>query len=493
MAITSSNFLLFTLITWLVYHNLPTQYKKYGLLTASLWFYGTWSWNFVWVGLGLVTINYFLGLKLRNKSRVVLWVGVGLNLLALVHFKYAGFYIDELRGLLNSLGVSTGANSIKIILPLGLSYYVLQGISYLLDIWHGRIEPQKDFVLLSLYMLYFPKLIAGPIESPRQFFPRLGKPNIVTNPILAKGFGLILVGLIRKLVFADPLTALLPEDAFTAPANYPSQFLLWWLVIFAFALYNDFSGYTNIVRGVSLLFGIELTQNFRRPYFSENFTEFWQRWHISLSIWLRDYIFYPITRTLMKLTNKRNHIINIIFPPMVTMLISGLWHGASWNMLVWGGLHGLYQVGERLWNGWRPKQPENPSPWRRRLAVGLVFGLTVITWTPFIMSLEMTGAYLKELFSLSNWVIPDIPRVIKYIVLNFEIPEWNTWLIPDIRFLIPLLPGLLLDWLQEKHQDETFFLAWGKWQQASLLAGAMLAILLATGASEFAPFVYQAF
>lgn len=497
MIITSYNFFLFCAAVLIGYHSLPNRWKKYWLLGVSLWFYRYWSLNFVLIGVLTASANYFFGIgleKAQKGKRSILWLGIIVNILAWGYFKYFGFFIEDLGNFLSKIGISIKANGLNILLPIGLSYYILQGISYLLDIWYGRVKAQKDIAVFGLYMLYFPKLIAGPVESPRVFIPKIINPKQVDNNLFAAGSSLILLGLVRKLVFADPLTALLPPDAFTSPENYPGQFLVWWVIMYAFSLYNDFAGYTNIVRGVSLYFGIELTSNFKHPYFSHNFTEFWQRWHISLSIWLRDYIFFPTTRALMKVTNKRNHIFNIVLPPMVTMLVSGIWHGGTWNMLVWGGLHGLYQVGERLLALRRPVgENRQPTKWQRGFSMSLVFGLSAAAWIPFSMEIGAAGDFLKVILSPTSWVIPDIPRVIKYIVLTFSIPEWESWLIPNLRILIPLVLSLGLDVIQERKEDEVFFLRWGKWQQAGLLAAAILAIFFATGASGMAPFVYQAF
>jgi D-alanyl-lipoteichoic acid acyltransferase DltB (MBOAT superfamily) len=187
---------------------------------------------------------------------------------------------------------------------------------------------------------------------------------------------------------------MIPADAFITPLDYPGQQLLAWLIAYAFAIYNDFAGYTAIVRGVCLWFGIELSPNFNLPYYARNFTEFWNRWHISLSNWLLDYIFYPLAWSLRRRVPDQNHVLNIVLPPMITMLVSGMWHGLAWNMLLWGGLHGLFMVLERLPSLKKPPVPLNKRPrWRQRLGVLLTFSLAALAWVPFRMELPVALQY----------------------------------------------------------------------------------------------------
>jgi len=189
------------------------------------------------------------------------------------------------------------------------------------------VPAEPDVVHFALYLAYFPKLLAGPIERARSFLPRLTAAGDVTNDVLARSATLIVIGIGRKLLIADPLFSRIPAEVTVDPLQYPAPRLLVWLVAYAFALYNDFAGYTDIVRGVSGLFGIELSRNFAAPFFSRNFTELWTRWHITLSSWLRDYIYFPLSRALVRRNPNATHFVTLFVPPMVTMLVSGLWHG----------------------------------------------------------------------------------------------------------------------------------------------------------------------
>jgi D-alanyl-lipoteichoic acid acyltransferase DltB (MBOAT superfamily) len=494
MEITSLTFAGFVVLVFIVYHLLPRRAQNYWLLLASLFFYSAFAWQFAVVLLVLTILNFFIAKRLAGGERGgLLWAGIILNTAALLVFKYADFYLPALTDLLNNLGVSTQAGGLQILLPIGLSFYIVQAIAYLIDVHRKRTPPEDDLLDFALFFIYFPKLVSGPIERAREFLPKLKQPRRVDNDLLTRSLSLIVLGMARKIVFADTLTALIPEDAFAEPLNYPGQFLFVWLLTFAFALYNDFAGYTNIVRGVSGFFGIEISTNFMRPYFARDFTEFWKRWHISLSEWLRDYIFFPSSRALIKWVPNRQHAVNLILPPMVTMLVSGLWHGVSWHMLVWGGLHGLYQVIERLVTLGRPVVPPDERPgWRQGLGMTIVFALAVVAWVPFKMELGTALDFIKGIITPGNWVDPAFTLGWRDLFTKKRFWLWPEHGLPDPRPFFILLPALWLDFIQER-RGELFFLKWRRWGQVVLLALALLIILAASGADNQVPFVYQGF
>jgi len=481
MEITTLSFAGFTAIAFVVYHLLPPRTKDGWLLVVSFAFYALWDWRFGLILLALTSFNFVYGRVLeQNDRKLLMWAGIVLNLAALIGFKY---FISEIE----SIGL-------KLLVPVGLSFYFVQVVSYFVDVRLKRTPAEKNWLLFTLYLFYFPKLLSGPIERARTFIPKLAQPKVVDTGLLTNSFGLILLGLVRKLVIADSLVALVPEDVFTSPSSYPAQFLITWLLGYSFALYNDFAGYTSIVRGLSGLFGIELSRNFMRPYFSHDFTEFWKRWHISLSEWLRDYIFFPTTRALMRVIPNRQHLVNLIVPPMLTMLVSGLWHGLSWHMIFWGGLHGLYQVVERLIRmRWPAKRPEERSRWGQRFAALLVFVLTALAWLPFRMELPAALDYFTSMLSPSNWADPALRRAASDIIRGKGFWAWPKYNLPDPRIFLVILPGLWLDWLQEKDNKELFYQNWKTWGKAALLAAALLALLLISGADQQVPFVYQGF
>lgn len=476
MTITSLHFVLFTALSLGVYYLLPQRPQNLWLLFVSYVFIVSWDWTFAAV-LGIVTaINFFLALRLRindQSRRGLLLLGIGFNVLTLILFRAADFFLPELVAALTSLGVSTQVGGLHILVPLGLSYYTLQIISYLVDVYRGQTQAESDFANFALYLAYFPKLLAGPIERARTFLSKLAQPRVVDNRMIAQSAMLIFVGLVRKLVIADTLTASLIPDVFELPAKYSPPELVFWLVIYAFALYNDFAGYTDIARGISGFFGIELSANFRAPYFSRNFTEFWQRWHITLSEWLRDYVYYPISRALSRSRSRYRRIANLVVPPLITMFVSGIWHGFSLNMLLWGGLHGSYLIVERIPALWRPMVANQDRPlWRKWLGMVVVFSLVILAWGPFRWELP---AAFQLWAALLNWS-------------NIAIRYRRMFLV------LPLLVvSLVLDFIQYRSQDEFVFLKWSPLAKAACMAIVLFLIFILTAGDFEQPFVYQAF
>jgi alginate O-acetyltransferase complex protein AlgI len=424
------------------------------------------------------TIFHFeLARHLRRDGRgrpLLLWAGIGANVVLFMVFKAASFYLDRLIVLLEQTGIQSGFGGLQIVIPLGLSYYVLQNISYLVDVYRGQIPASTNRVDFALYLAYFPKMVAGPIERARTFLPILEHPRRVDNQALSRSLALILVGLARKLLIADLLFAHLPwESLIGDPSSLSKVELIGWLIVYAFALYNDFAGYTSIVRGVSGLFGIQLSPNFNIPYFSKSFTDFWNRWHITLSQWLRDYVFFPVSRVLARRFTNRNGWQNLVIPPMITMLASGIWHQPNWQLLLWGALHGMYLMLERLLTlrqlAWPGDQRLHWTGWVSR---PIVFLLIVLAWVPFMMRVP------------------------------FAINVWNQLLFGDMfglvdyRLLLSLVVtglALYLDYAQYKEADEVFFLRLNPLMQGAMLATVMAMLIIVTASGQGQPFIYQGF
>lgn len=483
-----------------VYHFLPQRFKIPWLLLVSLGFLLTWSWQFVLSLTVISLLNYWTSFHLppeQKRKTIWLYSGIGLNLLAIFLFKYNGFYLPALTHLLNSLGMQL-SDGLQLLMPIGLSFMAVQWIAYLLDVSNGRLAPQKDLAVFLLLGFYFPRVVAGPVEKAKPFFARLKKPLPVDRALIERSIVLIVTGLMRKLIFADPLMRLIPAQAFTTPANYGGGQLLLWLIGYAFALYNDFAGYTLIVRGVSLWFGIELSNNFNLPYFSRSFSEFWARWHISLSNWLRDYIYMPLSWKIMHSHSRAKFWINMTLPPLITMAVSALWHGASWNMLVWGGLHGLYQIGEHLAQKFHPQGPMNErSPWKQRVNTAVTFIFTLLAWVPFKMPLQVALLYWQ---SLLHWGKPVLAvsgttfsqdKLILWGATKF--PAFATPLSLNIAFIVILLLALQFDLAQNRKKSETFLQEWPRWAQLIVIVILAAVIVLAASAKNVLPFVYQNF
>jgi D-alanyl-lipoteichoic acid acyltransferase DltB (MBOAT superfamily) len=388
---------------------------------------------------------------------------------------------DNVLSFISGVFPRAGGIDLKFLLPVGFSFYILQAISYLVDVNRRRLPAAKNLIDFALCMAYFPKMISGPIERISNLLPKLEKPRKVDNDALARSFTQVVVGLVRKLVIAQVLSSSPPNDLFINPGGYAPLSLFIGLIIYAFWLYNDFAGYTCIVRGISGFFGIELMQNFQQPYLAHNFVEFWNHWHISLSYWLRDYIYFPISRWLARRYPDRENWINVAIPPTVTMLVSGLWHNFSSAMLLWGGLHGIYQVIERCLEIRRPIKFKGQRPlWRQGINICVVFCLTTVAWVPFASgSINDTYLFYR--------------RLIKGLYLQF--PE--AIMLEAIDLILPgivILLSLGMDWAQYHGKDEFIYLKWPLTIQSVLLAFSLLAIGLLIYRTPVIPtFIYQGF
>lgn len=338
-------FALFYVGYWFV---VPTHRRNLALLLGSYIFYGWWDWRF----LGLITlstgVDFALGQAMdrsddeRHRLRL-LWTSVVVNLGVLGFFKYANFFTSSAIDAASSVGVELSAPTLEVLLPVGISFYTFQTMSYSFDVYRRRIPASRSLVTFATYVAFFPQLVAGPIERAKRLLPILNDEQGRKRPIgiaRQQAISLILVGLFKKIVIADGLAPIV-NDVFAAPNEYGSLAIWFAIIGFAIQIYGDFGGYTDIARGVSALLGIELVVNFREPHLSRNITEFWRRWHISLSDWLRDYVYVPLGGNR---GGPRRTLINL----MLTMLLGGLWHGASWNFVIWGGLHGVFLVAHRL-------------------------------------------------------------------------------------------------------------------------------------------------
>jgi D-alanyl-lipoteichoic acid acyltransferase DltB (MBOAT superfamily) len=495
MRITSILFLTLSALAIVINFWLPQRIRKYWLLVLSILFCASWSIPFCLILLALSSLLLGLGLLIQKSIRskkIWLWVGIVLFVAALLVFKYFHFFTADLNRLLGEIFNLPFLASISLFVPIGLSFLVLQAISYLIDVYHQRLEASRDWVKVTLYLLYFPKLLSGPIERSGSFFKQSDSPVTVDWETVDKNITLIIMGLIRKVLFANPLLAMIPNDAFTNPANLQGTFLLGYLFIYAWGLYNDFAGYSDIARGISGLFGIELLKNFDFPYASKNITEFWQRWHISLSSYLRDYIYFPLSRWMLKKDSNHQHIQNIIIPPLVTMLISGLWHGLAWNTLLWGGLYGLFLAIDRLILLKHQGKPENTGKVRRCFSVVFTFILVMLLWIPFRMELPVTGAYLRSALSTSNLIQPVTNWFSSLVHATANRSQLLTALL-TFRIPILLIITILCDWLLFRKRDELAARKLPGWAQAVLLGVALLFLFLLSFSSKQPLFIYQGF
>jgi D-alanyl-lipoteichoic acid acyltransferase DltB (MBOAT superfamily) len=343
-------------------------------------------------------VDFTVGRRLHNEQedrRRLRWLllSVAVNLGILGFFKYSGFFLDSLSELTTSLGLGELNPALRIVLPVGISFYTFQTMSYTFDIFRRRIRPTPSIIDFGTYVAYFPQLVAGPIERAQRLLPQiesLDRPR-PRGDRLVEAVGLIATGFFKKVVLADGVAGVV-NSSFSDPTALSWLAAVAGVVAFAIQIYGDFAGYTDIARGVSKLLGIDLVLNFSEPYLARNITEFWRRWHISLSDWLRDYLYIP-------LGGNRGSALATYRNLMITMLLGGLWHGASWNFVFWGGLHGLYLVVHKLTRGGTVET--EPVSWRHLPSILFTFFWVNIAWVFFrAETFETSWQMLHRIFTL---------------------------------------------------------------------------------------------
>lgn len=345
MLFNSIQFAVFFIIVYTIFLVLNHKWQNRMLLVASCVFYGAWSWRFLLLMFVSITTDFFCAKYIHQLSDIkprkrLLVLNFIVNLGILGFFKYFNFFEANLLALLYFFGISIKTNLLHIILPVGISFYTFQAMSYSFDVYRKQLVPAKNFLDYALFVTFFPQLVAGPIERATHLLPQVLKPRQITLDKFYEGSYLIFWGLFQKIVVADNLAKLV-NPIFAASPPYNGSAVLVSLYAFAFQIYCDFAGYSNIARGLGKCMGFEIMLNFNLPYFATNPKEFWQRWHISLSTWLRDYLYIPLGGNKKGVFKTYRNLI-------ITMLLGGLWHGASWTFVIWGAYHGLFLVGHKM-------------------------------------------------------------------------------------------------------------------------------------------------
>lgn len=346
MLFNSFDFLIFLPIVFGLYWLLSKKsirLQNIFLLLASYLFYSLWDWRFLFLILASTIVDYLVGIQIhkkegnKNLQRSWLWVSVVFNVSLLGFFKYYNFFADSFMDMFTLFGYTIKSSwTLNIILPVGISFYTFQTMSYSLDIYYKRITPTKDFLSFATFVAFFPQLVAGPIERASNLLSQITAKRHFNYEQIVAGLKLILWGLFKKMVIADGIAPIV-DDVFANHDSYPASSLILGVTLFSFQVYGDFSGYSDIAIGTAKLFGIELMSNFKFPNFSRNVAEYWQRWHVSLSTWFRHYVYIPLGGSrVSKLKSVRN--ICIIF------LVSGFWHGANWTFIFWGAFHALAYI-----------------------------------------------------------------------------------------------------------------------------------------------------
>jgi alginate O-acetyltransferase complex protein AlgI len=345
MVFCSEQFFVFFVPIFLVYWALPWQRARTALLlAASFYFYASWKLELALLICASTTIDFFLARGIEASSdprrrRLLLTINIVGNLGLLCYFKYANFFLDSLRQALQAAGMHTALRPLEILLPVGISFYTFEAINYMVDVYRGKVKAERNLAHFMLFILFFPHLVAGPIVRARDFLPQIGRRKRWSWLRMEIGVRFFLMGLFKKFAIADRMAQFV-DPVFADPAAFKTGAI--WVAVLAYALqiYCDFSGYTDMALGIAHLLGFHLARNFDMPYLSTNIAEFWRRWHISLSSWLRDYLFIP-------LGGSRGGTWHTCRNLMITMTLGGLWHGASWTFVAWGVLHGLLLIVHR--------------------------------------------------------------------------------------------------------------------------------------------------
>ena len=421
MLFNSLGFLVFFPAFCIVYFLCRERSRLWTILLASYIFYSWWDVRLLPVLLAMTAANYYIGrqipeVRVDGTRRWLLAGGICLNLAVLFTFKYLGLLTGAALALARAAGFDAPPLVLRIILPVGISFYIFEMISYLVEIYRQHLEPSQDLLKFAIFVAFFPRLVAGPILRPQQFLPQLENLRNPSSLAVMEGLEMALWGLFKKVAIADQLAAFV-DPVLGNPFASSANTLRVATIFYSFQIYCDFSGYSGIAIGIGKMLGFDLGRNFDKPYFSTSFSEFWTRWHISLSSWLRDYLYIPLGGSRgSKNATWRNLLL--------TMLLGGLWHGANWTFMAWGGLHGLFLVLQRLLAGPLDRMAEAlrvPGKARSLAAGILVFTLVTLAWIPF-RARDFASAWhvFSAVTGTARWSLYDVPN--KFQVLrNFAL------------------------------------------------------------------------
>lgn len=423
MLFNSIGFAIFLPIVFILYwyvSNKNLKLQNLLLLTASLYFYASWDYRFLFLLVFSILLCYYTGIQIHtaksSKAKSAwFWFSIILNVGFLGFFKYYNFFIDSFASAISLVGLNPNKLSLNIILPIGISFYTFHGLSYLIDIYKDRIKPERDFVNYAVFVSFFPLLVAGPIERATHLIPQIDKKRKFNYAQAADGLRQILWGLFKKIVVADNC-AQVANEAFLNYDTDPGYKLLIGAICFAFQIYGDFSGYSDIAIGTARMFGINLLRNFAYPYFSRDIAEFWRKWHISLTTWFRDYIYIP-------LGGSRGTQFQVIRNTFIIFLVSGFWHGANWTFVIWGAIHALLFLPLILGKKNRKNRDIVAEgkwlpTWREFGQMLGTFYLVLLAWIFFrAETTEKALIYIKNMFELNT--LEAFGRIFDYSEFHF--------------------------------------------------------------------------
>lgn len=480
MLFNSIDFAIFLPIVFALYWfvvNKKLKIQNLLIVAASYLFYGWWDWRFLSLILLSTIVDYFIGLMLmtvikQSKRRALLWMSIIVNLGILCFFKYYNFFLDNFIAAFSFFGAEIRANSLNIILPVGISFYTFQTLSYTIDVYKRKLNPTKDFIAFLAFVSFFPQLVAGPIERATNLLPQFFTKRTFEYTKAVDGMRQILWGLFKKVVIADNC-AVFANQIFNNSSDLNGSTLVLGALFFTFQIYADFSGYSDIAIGTSRLFGFNLMRNFNFPYFSRDIAEFWRRWHISLSTWFRDYLYIPLGGSRVGIWTKVRNT-------FVVFIISGFWHGSNWTFIVWGALNAIYFLPLLLTNSNR-NNLNNVAigklfpNLKEILLMMSTFGLTVFAWIFFrAENIEHAINFISEILSPSLFSIPKFTGmqdalIISLLVIIFLLIEWKgrdgqyaishlgeKWKSP-LRYATYYFIILLILWFGGKEQQFVYF------------------------------------
>ncbi|PHR74623.1 MAG: membrane-bound O-acyltransferase family protein [Lutibacter sp.] len=480
MLFNSIDFAIFLPIVFLLYWfvaNKNLKLQNLLIIISSYIFYGWWDWRFLALILFSTLIDYSVGVRLSSeentsKRKILLWTSIFVNLGFLGFFKYYNFFLDNFVSAFSFFGAEINGNSLNIILPVGISFYTFQTLSYTIDVYKKKLKPTKDFIAFSAFVSFFPQLVAGPIERATHLLPQFHKKRTFNYEKAVDGLRQILWGLFKKIVIADNC-AQYANEIFNNSADYSGSTLVLGALFFSFQIYGDFSGYSDIAIGTSRLFGFNLKQNFAFPFFSRDIAEFWRRWHISLSTWFRDYLYIP-------LGGSRGGTWNNVRNIFITFVVCGFWHGANWTFIAFGALHAFYFLPLLLTKSNRNNlnvvaQGRNLPTIKELFSILLTFGLFVFSMMIFrAKSIGHAFQYIQDmflgLFSKAGYI------------------ETISFFIFEVGFTIPILLTvfILIEWFGREYQYAIEYLGvtWNRTLRNVLYYAIILAIFLVGGEEQ---------
>ncbi|MCP4872814.1 MAG: MBOAT family protein [Proteobacteria bacterium] len=398
MLFNSLQFLVFFPVVLGLYFSIPPKRRWILLLAASYYFYACWKAEYLVLILASTAVDYTVALRMgreetKEDRRKWLWLSLATNLGLLFTFKYFNFANDSVRALLDSMGVPYDIPALDVILPVGISFYTFQTLAYTIDVYRGRIEPERHLGKFALYVAFFPQLVAGPIERAFHLLPQFHQEFAFDYDRMASGMRQMTWGMFKKVVVADRL-AIYVNGVYNDPTAHSGFPIIAATYFFAFQIYCDFSGYSDIAIGAARIMGFDLMENFHRPYLANSISEFWKRWHISLSTWFRDYVYIPLGGNRVGVERWYANL-------FIVFLVSGMWHGANWTFLVWGGLHGLYLVFAIVSAGPRTAALDRigltaGTGRRRAFEILVTFHLALVAWVFFRANSVTDAVYLLQ-------------------------------------------------------------------------------------------------